>query len=439
MLHANKNLHSVINHGKKNLPGTKIWMMGSASRLLLSLLLPVFVLPLSACKSKIDQDANASASQTQASKKMAKVRTIYLSDKDFIFPQAQSIAKTLPITGAFKAQKSTIIKAKVSGELRDFTWDIGQQVQVGQKIGSIDNGDQTSRHQQAIAQALVQQQQLQLAEKQLERQAKLAESGFISPNALDTFQTNVSVAKANVEAAAQNVNITKKGLNDVNIHSSIAGYVSQKFVENNEKVLPDQRLLEVVDLSAMELEVKVSAHDIAKVQAGQATKVGYAGGELYGTVSRIAPTASENSRLISVFINFPNPDGAIKAGAFTQGELLLARVDALLLPSNVIYHENKNGKDAPWVYVVKDHKTTVHPIKVTSEQGAYSLVEDIDPTQAVIALPLNLSDRGLKVEMKPRAAASTIPATSATVAASVATPSTSLPTSASATPASAPK
>jgi len=397
MLHANKNLHSVINHGKKNLPGTKIWMMGSASRLLLSLLLPVFVLPLSACKSKIDQDANASASQTQASKKMAKVRTIYLSDKDFIFPQAQSIAKTLPITGAFKAQKSTIIKAKVSGELRDFTWDIGQQVQVGQKIGSIDNGDQTSRHQQAIAQALVQQQQLQLAEKQLERQAKLAESGFISPNALDTFQTNVSVAKANVEAAAQNVNITKKGLNDVNIHSSIAGYVSQKFVENNEKVLPDQRLLEVVDLSAMELEVKVSAHDIAKVQAGQATKVGYAGGELYGTVSR------------------------------------------LLLPSNVIYHENKNGKDAPWVYVVKDHKTTVHPIKVTSEQGAYSLVEDIDPTQAVIALPLNLSDRGLKVEMKPRAAASTIPATSATVAASVATPSTSLPTSASATPASAPK
>jgi hypothetical protein len=88
-------------------------------------------------------------------------------------------------------------------------------------------------------------------------------------------------------------------------------------VNVGEKVSPDMSVVQVVDLSRMELEAGVPVGEIPGIKIGQEisfTVVGFATRQFQGKVERINPSAEAGSRSISVFLSLPNPEQALKGG-----------------------------------------------------------------------------------------------------------------------------
>lgn len=281
------------------------------------------------------QPANASAGNAAA--KPAKLELLV---SDLITVKLQSLGKTLPITGAVKAQNVSQIKAKVPGELTQLLVREGESVKKGQLLARIDTTDYQTRVTQARNTYLAAKGQIDIAQRSYDNNKALVDQNFISKTALDTSLNQLEVAKANAAAAKAALELAEKSVADATITSPISGVVSQRFAQQGEKVGQDARLLEVVDLSALELEAAVPAQDVTQVHVGQLATVVPDGMSqaVSGSVARIAPSTQGASRNVMVYIRLrPESNAPLKQGMFAQGTIATGSASSqLAVPVNAV-------------------------------------------------------------------------------------------------------
>ena len=87
--------------------------------------------------------------------------------------------------------------------------------------------------------------------------------------ALDTSANNLAAAQATHKAALAAVDLARKGMEDTVLRAPISGVVSQRLAQPGERVPIDGRVIEIVDLSRLELEATLTAADSVEVRVGQ--------------------------------------------------------------------------------------------------------------------------------------------------------------------------
>jgi HlyD family secretion protein len=116
--------------------------------------------------------------------------------------------------------------------------------------------------------------------------------------------------------------------------------VSQRFAQQGEKLGQDAKIVEVVDLSALELEAAVPAQDVTQVRAGQIAHVVADGltQAVEGNVVRIAPATQGTSRNVMVYIKLkPEAGQLMKQGMFAQGTITMgSNVSQLAVPVSAV-------------------------------------------------------------------------------------------------------
>lgn len=285
---------------------------------------------------------------------------------DWVVAERAPLIRTIELSGSIRAVNSVLIKARVSGELTSLTVREGDAVRQGQLIGRIDAQDYQSRLEQARQQAASAQAQWQIAQRALDNNQALVAQGFISRNALDTSVSNAAAARANLQAAEAATAVARKALADTQLHSPISGLVSQQFVQAGERVSPDARVVEVVDLSRLELEAALQAQDVAQVRVGTPGTLsveGLAATPIPTTVARINPSAEPGTRAVMVYLTVA-PHPALRQGLFARGHLDLGRVDSVVLPRSAV----RQGTAGPFVQVVRQGKV-VHQRVQLGAQG----------------------------------------------------------------------
>jgi RND family efflux transporter MFP subunit len=279
----------------------------------------------------------AAAKPAMAEQKPAKLE---LLASDLITVTTQSLNKTLPITGAVRAQNVSQLKAKVPGDLVQLLVREGETVKKGQIVARIDATDYQTRATQARNSYLAAKGQIDIAQRSYDNNKALVDQNFISKTALDTSLSQLEVAKANAAAAKAALDLADKAITDTAIVSPISGVVSQRFAQQGEKLGQDGRVVEVVDLSALELEAAVPAQDVTQVKVGQAASVVPDGmtQAVQGAVARIAPATQGVSRNVMVYIKLAPQAGApLKQGMFAQGLLKIGNAaDQLAVPVNAV-------------------------------------------------------------------------------------------------------
>jgi RND family efflux transporter MFP subunit len=286
---------------------------------------------------------------------------------DIYTVQTSELRRVLPLSGALRALNQVSVKARVSGEVKEVLVREGEAVREGQVLARIDTADYQAKLEQARGSLLASQGQLDIATQTRNNNQVLLDKGFISRNAFDTAASQFSIARANVDTARGALDVARKALNDTIIKSPMKGLISARNVQPGEKVAIDGKLLDVVDLSQMELEAPVPTTDILKVSSGQEVKVSIEGlpDAMSGKVVRINPATQSGSRSIMVYVRIDNPQGLLRAGMFADASLTLEKKsDVLTVPATAIQTEDGNA----FVYTIENGVLKRRPV-VTGLNG----------------------------------------------------------------------
>lgn len=285
---------------------------------------------------------------------------VELAATDVVKAEMRELAQGLPISGSLKAVNSAVVKARVAGELRDLTVREGDAVQAGQVIARVDATETRARLKQAQEQADSAKAQIEIAQRQWNNNKALVDQGFISKTALDTSWNNFVAAEANHKAALAAVEMARKGLDDTVLRAPIAGMVAQRLAQPGERVGVDSRVVEIVDLSRLEMEAALSASDSLAVRVGQEATLQVEGSNkpVAAKVARINPSAQAGSRSVLAYLSITDP-GGLRQGLFAQGTLGTGRSSALAVPLSAM----RTDKPTPYVQVVEGDKVAHKPVE----------------------------------------------------------------------------
>ena len=280
---------------------------------------------------------------------------------DITTVQPHDLRQLLPLSGSLRAVNQAAVKAKVAGDVREVLVREGEAVKEGQVLIRMDTSDYQARLDQARGALLAARGQLDIATKTRDNNKALLDKGFISKNAFDNAESQYEIARANVDSAKGALEVAQKALADTVIRAPISGLISMRAVQPGEKVAVDNRLLDVVDLSQMELEAAVPAADITHVALEQEVEVKVEGmpQPLLGKVARINPATQAGSRSILVYVRIANPQNLLRVGMFGEVRLTLAKkAGVLTMPLSAV----QGAEGSNFVYAIENGKLVQKPV-----------------------------------------------------------------------------
>jgi RND family efflux transporter MFP subunit len=331
-----------------------------------------------------NRKAAASVLAAAAETKKAHV-SIELVASDIVTAKTITLSNGLPISGSVRAANNAVVKAKVAGELRGLVVREGDTVTAGQLLATIDTTEFLARQNQAQKTADAAKAQVDIAQKNFDNNKSLVEQNFISKTALDTSLATLEGAKASYAAAVAGVDVAKKSLDDTKVFAPIGGLISVRNTQPGERVGIDARIVEIVDLSRLELEAAIAPSDSVAVRVGQTALLNIEGASkaVRARVVRVNPAATAGSRAVLVYLALESAAG-LRQGLFAQGTLATSKVDALAVPMDAV----RSDKPAPYVQIVENkkvaHKTVTLGARGTAGGIDYVAVQGIENGAVVL-------------------------------------------------------
>ena len=346
---------------------------------------------------------------------------LQLAADEIFTVRRQSLVLGVPVSGSLRAVESAMVKARVGGELQGLTVREGDSVKAGQEVARIDPTEARARLRQAQQQADAAKAQVDINQRQYTNNRALVDQGFISSTALVTSQASLESAQASYQAAVSAADVARKALDDTVLKSPISGLVAQRLAQPGERVAVDARIIEVVDLSRLELEALLSPADSLAVRVGQKALLTMesTATPVPATVARINPSAQAGSRTVPVYLRVDQAQGEtpLRQGLFVQGTLDTGRAEVLTVPLDAV----RTDKPAPYLQTLKDGRIAYAEVKTGARSvvggQTWVAVEGVPEGTPVIAGRIGQLREGTAV-------ASAAPAAAATAAATASAPRT---------------
>ena len=337
------------------------------------------LLTVAACSGEGGRPAEAAPEQTVV---------VELGESDVAVVQRADIASGAVLTGSLMPYRVVPLRAQVPGTVSDLRADRGTRVRKGQVLATIDADG--IRSQAAAAEA-----NLALAAQRLESARVLHEAGAMSDFDFNAAKAAYEAARAQAAAASEQAVRTT-------IVAPIDGVVSARMVEIGEAVNPGQELFTVVNTERLELSGHIPIEAAGSIRPGMPvvfTLDAQPGRELRGTVDRIEPVADLRTRQVGVYVQLPNPGGALVAGQFATGRIVGEQIqDALVVPATAI----RGSAGRSYILVVQDGRVVRREVQTGVRDeltGLVAVLSGVTEGEVVIAAPVAAIEPGTLVRV----------------------------------------
>jgi RND family efflux transporter MFP subunit len=313
--------------------------------------------------------SNQSAKKAAASAPAVAQTQVELASTDVVKAELRNITQGLAISGTVKAVNYAVIKARVAGELKEVMAREGDTVKAGDVLARIDPTEYQRRWQQATEQATAAMAQMEVAKRAWENNQLLVAQNFISKAAMSNSEANYLGAVASHKAAIAGADVARKALDDATLRAPFAGIVSGRAAQVGERVGIDTKIMELVDLSQLEVEVPLSPSESMDVRVGQMAtlQVEDRKATVGAKVKRISPSAQAGSRSVLIYLALDKADG-LRNGLFAKGVLGMGKSQVLAVPLSAV----RTDRAQPYVQVVEpvgDQLRVAHKIVTMGVRG----------------------------------------------------------------------
>lgn len=300
-------------------------------------------------------------------------------------PGRSDVVRTINATGTLAARRE--IPVGVVGEGGRVTQvyvDAGDWVKPGQVMASIDRSvqnQQVARLEASVASARA---DLNLAQANLDRAAKLVERGFISKADIDRLTATRDSNAAQLRVAQAQLGETRARNNFLNIVAPKGGFVLERNVEVGQTVSAGSGILfRLAQNGEMELQAQLSENDLANISVGISTEVIPVGTNkvLTGQIWQISPMIDVDSRqgIAKVALDY---DPALRPGGFASTRIQSGSSQAAVLPESAVQNDSKGS----FVYIIdKQDKVVRRDVTIGSVSAAgLSIVSGLSGTERVV-------------------------------------------------------
>lgn len=334
-------------------PARKKWLVLAAV---------IAVLLLAALVWTMRQPAGGAAAENAVAAEPKPVMTVSVTE-----PQRETLPITLLANGNVSAWQEASVGAEVNGlRLAQVMVNVGDAVKKGQTLATFTTD--TARADILQSQASVVQAEAAYlnAKADADRARSIQDSGALSASQIAQYLTQEKVGKAQWEAAKALLSATEIRLGNTTVTAPDDGLISARSATVGAVVGAGQELFRLIRQGRMEWRAEVTASEVGRIRVGQQARLTLATGtELDGQVRAIAPSASETTRNILVYVDLPRHND-LKAGTFARGSFALGQSETLTVPTPAIVVRDGNN----FVFVVgADNKVAARQVRTGRRVG----------------------------------------------------------------------
>jgi membrane fusion protein, copper/silver efflux system len=132
---------------------------------------------------------------------------------------------------------------------------------------------------------------------------------------------------------------SEKPIRTVTVYSSFTGYVLQKNVVQGQRIMPGEKIVDLVDLSSVWINADIYEYELPLIKVGDKATIqmSYLPGRKFETrIDYINPTLDGETRTAKARFTIPNEAGLIKPQMFTNVELTINLGRTLVVPSEAV-------------------------------------------------------------------------------------------------------
>ena len=327
---------------------------------------------------------------------------IMLSARDIATATRGSIEAAVPVTGDLRPLETIDVRARIDGDLDAVLVREGERVGTGQLLARFESSAQTSDRASAEADLASARGALATAEWNAQQSAELFKAGAIAEREARAAQQDAEAAKARVAAANARLRATSITTRDTRVVAPANGIVEKRLVAPGEHVTRGSPMFTVVRGDVLELAAAVPARLSGDVRPGQTVHFVADGRRFDGKVARVSPTVDPATRSVTVYVQIPNPNGALKGNTFATGRVVSRTVnEALIVPTTAVRQSPDSGS-GPFVYKIAGEKLARTPISlgiVDESQGIAEIIAGLDEGDRVVAGNVGTLGNGMKVQI----------------------------------------
>jgi RND family efflux transporter MFP subunit len=147
-------------------------------------------------------------------------------------------------------------------------------------------------------------------------------------------------ARLSVKAAEAQASIIDIAVGDAVVRAPFDGIVSKQLTDEGSFVQPPSPVIELQQIDPVTVVLQVPAVHVGLITMGQSVGIELPDmvelGRLAGTVTRIAPSLTRDTRALIVEVSLPNPDNKLRGGLFARGQIEVARKKSLAIPQTAV-------------------------------------------------------------------------------------------------------
>lgn len=266
----------------------------------------------------------------------------------------QEVKQTVTLVGSVEPWKRSVVASEVEGVVQAFPAEEGMKVTRGQLLAQLRTRTWRIQLDSALASHREAKTRYRQAKRDLNRMRVLFAKELVTQKDFDDALAEAGALRERLAQLGAEIRRVRDLLSKSRIVAPFDGWITQEFTEIGQWVEEGGEIIEMVDLSHVQIEVPLPERYVHHVQLHDPVEAvfdGLPGFVTQGTVFSVIAQADRVARTFPINVDIPNPSLAIKSGMVSRVTLPVGHAhEGLVIPKDAMVL--RGGKE--FVFLVNE-------------------------------------------------------------------------------------